>query len=159
MSKKNKSNGGTLFNNQILKPDDFLTNPTNSTRYFGYISGMKGYEDGYIVLKWGSHRSYHKGFGCYHIWQQHGTESKLKKLCNSIEDVPNLVSQILTPGSRILDTGKDRPTVIKNNLGTLILDCPNYQRDYYSVVTVFFDTNIRGTVIGSVKRLPETETK
>jgi len=143
-----------LFNGHALDRNDLLLNPQTNTNSFGYISNLKGSSAGHIVLKWGEHVRQHKGFGCIHIWQQHGTEAKLKKHCSAIEDIPNLINKILIPGTQILDTGKNRPAVVRSSVGTIILECPTEYRDYYSIVTLYFTNNIRGIVIGSIGREP-----
>jgi hypothetical protein len=148
-----------LFNGSQLVQNDRIINPNTGTTSFGYISNLKDSQPGHILLKWGNHASYHKGFGCIHIWKQHGNEAKLKKHCSVIEDVPLLVNRILVPGTTILDTGKFRPAVVKSALGTIILECPNDYRDYYSIVTLHFNTNMKGIVIGSIGREPVSENK
>ena len=152
--KKNKPEI-VLFNDQRLNINDLMDCPKTGTRYFGYISGIKNYEDGYIVLKWGLHRWLHNGFGCLHIWLQHQNCFKSQKICEKIEDVPALIARVLTPGTRILeqDRGDGRLAVLQSSVGTIILE---WRDNYYSIVTLYLKKDTRGTVIGSVKRLPET---
>lgn len=155
MSRIKRNKQTILFNNTKLLVDDFLISPVTNSKNFAYISGVRGLDDGYICLKWGMHRGYHKGFGCLHIWTQHGNEFIIKKFCNEIEDLPSLIDKILIPGATILDTGTGRPAVVRNSLGTLILDCPSDSRDYYSIITFYLNSNIQGTVVGSVRGLPK----
>ena len=152
--KKNKPEI-VLFNDQRLNINDLMDCPKTGTRYFGYISGIKNYEDGYIVLKWGLHRRLHNGFGCLHIWLQHQNCFKSQKICEKIEDVPALIARVLIPGTRILeqDRGDGRLAVLQSSVGTIILE---WRDNYYSIVTLYLKKDTRGTVIGSVKRLPET---
>lgn len=143
-----------LFNNQRLNHYDFLNNPETNNRYFGYIGGIKNYPEGYIVLKWGNHRRLHSGYGCFHIWQQH--KHCFRNLCEKIEDVPKLLARVLEPGTRILEqhNGDERLAVLKSSVGTIILE---WRSGYYSIVTLYLKKDTRGTVIGSVKRLPEID--
>lgn len=153
--RKNKSET-ILFNEKRLRPNDFVDCDTTGTRYFGYISGIKNYPDGYIILKWGTHKRAHSGFGCLHIWLQHQHDFKTRKLCEKIEDVPALVAKVVQPGTRILEqhNGDERLAVLQSSIGTIILE---WRSKYYSIVTLFLKKDTRGTVIGSVKRLPEPD--
>lgn len=143
-----------LFNEKKLNRDDLMDSPETGTRYFGYIGGIRNYEEGYIVLKWGLHRGLHNGFGCLHIWLQHQNCFKSKKICEKVEDVPALVAKVLRPGTRILEQhrGDERLAVLQSSVGTIILE---WRSGYYSIVTLYLKKDTRGTVIGSVQRLPE----
>lgn len=143
-----------LFNEQKLNIDDLMDSPETGTRYFGYIGGIKNYPEGYIVLKWGLHRRLHSGFGCLHIWLQHQNCFKTQKICENVEDVPALVARVLRPGTRILEQhrGDDRLAVLQSSIGTIILE---WRSGYYSIVTLYLKKDTRGTVIGSVRSLPE----
>lgn len=158
MSKNQRPKELLLFNGEKLRAEDLLQNPQTSNRYFGYISDVKGYHDGYIVLKWGIHRGYHKGFGCMHIWIQHQADFRVKRLCSAIEEVPNVINRILQPGTPIIERNDatGRLAVLRSSTGTLILECPKKEGDYYSIVTVYLKKAYSGTVIGSVKRLPQS---
>lgn len=143
-----------LFNEQRLKINDFMDCPETGTRYFGYIGGIKNYQEGYIVLKWGLHRRLHNGFGCLHIWLQHQNCFKTQKICEKIEDVPSLLARVLKPGTVILEQhrGDERLAVLQSSIGTVILE---WRSGYYSIVTLYLKKDMKGTVIGSIKRLPE----
>lgn len=158
MAKDQRPKELLLFNGEELHREDFLENPQTSNRYFGYISDIKGYPDGYIVLKWGVHRGYHKGFGCMHIWIQHQADFRVKRLCNTIEAVPSVINRILQPGTPVIepDNRNGRLAVLRSSTGTLILECPKKEGDYYSIVTVYLRKDYPGTIIGSVKRLPDS---
>lgn len=157
--KARKKGSTLLFNGKFLDRDFRMLNPLTNDASFGYISNLKTFPEGHIYLKWGQHIKEHNGFGCSHIWQQHGLEAKFRKYCTSVEDIPALVNRIIVPGTQILDTGKYRPAVVKSPIGTIILDCPNDSRDHYSIVTMYFTSNARGVVIGSIGRAPILENK
>ena len=102
--KKNKPKV-ILFNEQRLNIDDLMHCPETDTRYFGYISGIKNYNEGYIVLKWGLHRRLHNGFGCLHIWLQHQNCFKSKKICEIQNKNDNSVSALYIGADAAAGTG------------------------------------------------------
>lgn len=146
-----------LFNDKSLKVEDFLENPLTNNRYFGYVDGIHDYPTGYIILKWGTHRHNHKGFGCVHIWKQHQACFRVKRLCTKIEEIPSLVNRILQPGTQIIESESYDPNngkrlaVLRSSTGTIILE---WRKGYYSIVTLHLGKTMAGVVVGSVKRLP-----
>lgn len=112
---------------------------------------------GDIYLRAGAHWGHNRGFGVRHIWQAHCPD--LQKFgCNHIDDVAAHIANMIAPGAAIycefMGIGREhRVTVLKNPIGSLILEPRNERRGFgYYVVTWYPKRRAEGTLVGRIPR-------
>lgn len=140
-----------------LKQNSLILTP-GGDECFGTIGEASKFElrEGGIFLRAGAHFGPNKGFGVRHIWEAH--KADLQPFgCESIEQVSAFVASVVTVGSLVYcefndPRGNHRVTILRNKLGSLILE-PRDERHRgfgYYVVTWYPSNRPKGTLVSKV---------
>lgn len=102
--------------------NSYITNPQTGTHSFGNFPEILhyGFDAGEIILKYGEHKSEHKGFGLIHIWLGH-----FKTITDPVmaeQEVCNFLNSVIASGEIFYEANGDRNLVFKSGAGTVILE-------------------------------------
>ncbi len=142
-----------------------VVHPTTDEISFGFIheSTNRGevIEAGPIILKVGRHTGPNRGFGINHIWLEHKNDL-IKVGYLTPEDAIQFVADIIVEGAAIHCEfsslrGNHRTTVLKSALGLVVLEPKETGSGeiQHSVVTAYPNGKARGTLIGTIKKVPK----
>lgn len=139
-----------------IKSNKLILHPSGSESY-GIIQAAPKFDllEGGIYLRAGEHFGQGRGFGVRHIWAAHSAD--LAKFgCHEIEGVGTFISTVVMAGSRVYCEfnnmrGNHRVTILRNPLGSLILEPRNERRGFgYYVVTWYPNKMPKGTLVSRV---------
>lgn len=141
-----------------LKPNALVAHPSGSES-FGTVPDMPKFSlpGGEIYLRVGEHFGPNSGYGVMHVWEAHRADLA-KHDCLSVDSVAGLIARMIVPGAQIYCefkelTGGHRVAVLKNALGSLILQPRNERRGFgYYVVTWYPQRRAHGTLVGNIAR-------
>jgi subtilisin family serine protease len=148
-----------------LKPTKKITNPYTSTYFFGCIPEIAhcGIDEGLIILKYGVHFGYNRGYGAAHIWAGHAAD--IRKLGymqeNPLDAIAQYIADIIKPNTPIYWDSADldgtyRLTVLSTAKGRVVLMSGEDETGgrIHSVITAYPKKTAMGTLVGITKKVP-----
>lgn len=143
--------GNPLYHQHKSKNSN-VTNPLTQTHVFGNFPEILkyGFEAGEIFLKYGEHKSEHKGFGFMHIWYGHFKTITDPVLAEST--VCDFITSVINHGGIFYEANGNRNLIFKGGAGTVILEKrqDGQNNTIYVVITAIPHGQSSGFKIGNM---------